>query len=118
MGRILVVDDEPLIALLVQEWLAEMSCDVVGPALSVKSALSLMDAVELDGAIVDVSLGGESSFAVADRLTERGVPFAFATGYADDEVSARFPGAPILRKPFTLDDVRAAVATFRDRAPS
>ena len=113
MGRILVVDDEPLICDLVHQWLVELECEMIGPASSVKGALSLIDTVPLDGAIVDVLLGGENSYLVVDALRNRRIPFAFATGYSDESVTVRFPNTPILAKPFTFEDLRAAVANFR-----
>ncbi|MEJ0098106.1 MAG: response regulator [Bauldia sp.] len=81
MPRILLLDDEPLIAMMVADWLAEIGCETVGPADSVASALGFLDGEPLDGAILDVWLGDEDSFPVADTLRRRGVPFAFATGH-------------------------------------
>ena len=92
--RVLVVEDEPLIAMLVQEWLEELNCSVVGPAASVTGALELIAGVELHGAVLDVSLGKEKSFPIADELRKRGVPFAFATGYG---IEGWTPASPALR---------------------
>ena len=71
MARILIVDDEPLIAEIAEEWLAELGHAVVGPAYDLKTALSLADG-DLDAAILDVSLGRNDSYPVADRLKARG----------------------------------------------
>ena len=98
--RVLIVEDEPLIAMLVQEWLEELGYDVIGPAASVSGALDLIACVELDGAVLDVSLGKEESFPIADELKRRGVPFAFATGYGVEGLEGRFAGAHVLAKPF------------------
>ena len=73
MPRILVVDDEPLISMLVEGWLAELGCDVVGPARSVEEGLDLADDAKLDAAILDVNLAGENSYSVANALQEKGV---------------------------------------------
>ena len=78
--RILVLDDEPLISMLVEDWLTELGCEVVGPARSVEEGLDIAGSAELDAAILDVNLGGKNSFLVADALKQRGIPFAFATG--------------------------------------
>lgn len=98
--RVLIVEDEPLISMLVQEWIEELSCTVIGPAASVSGALELIAGATLDGAVLDVSLGKEKSFPIADELGKRGVPFVFATGYGGDGLEARFAGAQVLAKPF------------------
>ena len=108
MARILIVDDEPLIAEIAVEWLAEMGHAVVGPAYDLKTALSLADG-DLDAAILDVSLGRNDSYPVADRLKARGAPFAFATGYGLDPSDPRRRGVPQLPKPFDFETFRAVV---------
>ncbi len=112
MPRVLVVEDEPLIAMLVQDWLAELQCETVGPAASAAEALALVAGETLDGAILDVSLDGHDSFAVAEALRARQVPFAFATGYGAGRIDARFNGAPTLTKPYDFERVRSVVATL------
>jgi CheY-like chemotaxis protein len=100
LRRVLIVEDEPLIAMLVQEWLEDLHCQTIGPASSVGEALDLLGATQLDGAILDVSLGKEDSFPIADELKKRSIPFAFATGYAIDGLQPRFSDAVVLAKPF------------------
>ena len=114
--RVLVVEDEPLIAMLVEDWLAELQCQTVGPAASAREALALIESAQLDGAILDVSLHGHDSFAVADALRERGIPFAFATGHAVDRIDARFKGAPTLAKPYDFERVKTVLAILFDGA--
>ena len=122
MPRILVVDDEPLISMLVEGWLSELGCDVVGPARSVEEGLDLADDGQLDGAILDVNLAGENSYSVANVLQEKGVPFAFATGDGSLEADAGFDDPILLAKPFTFDGVKAVLDQLlaspraRDRA--
>jgi CheY-like chemotaxis protein len=116
MPRILVVEDEPLIAMLVEDWLAELECEPVGPAASVPVALGLVERMELDGAILDVSLDGVDSFAVADALLARRVPFAFATGHGVARIVERFRDAPTLVKPYEFEHVREVVARLLDRS--
>ena len=119
MARILVVDDEPLIAMMVQEWLAELGCETIGPAHSVQDALDLIGSVTVDGAILDVSLGREDCYPVADALRGLGIPIAFATGHGAGSVPARFHGVLILPKPFAFGAVSDFVAQFAaQRAPS
>jgi DNA-binding response OmpR family regulator len=109
---ILVLEDEPLISDLLEDWLSDLGCETVGPAHSVQGALGLIAAAPLRGAILDVSLRGEESYSVAQALIERGVPFAFATGHDRGGVLGRFPNALILVKPFSFEDVRAAIGRF------
>lgn len=121
MPRILLVDDEPLISMLVEGWLAELGCDVVGPARSVEEGLDLADDGQLDGAILDVNLAGENSYSVANALQEKGVPFAFATGDGGLDADSGFDDPILLAKPFNFDGVKAvldqllAVPRTRDR---
>jgi len=112
MPRILVVEDEPLIAMLVVDWLAELAYEAAGPAQTVADALALIGGERLDGAILDVSLEGHDSFAVADALRARGIPFAFATGHGAGRVAERFQDLPTLTKPYDFERVREAVATM------
>jgi DNA-binding response OmpR family regulator len=95
--RVLIVEDEPLIAMLVQEWLEELGCKVIGPAASVSGALELIAGAELEGAVLDVSLGKEESFPIADELRKRRVPFVFATGYGATAWTRGFPALRCLR---------------------
>ena len=83
MTRILVIEDEPLIAMLLVDWLRELGYDPIGPASTVAKALDLIVGSAPDAAIVDVSLNGESCHPVAEALRERDIPFVFATGHAE-----------------------------------
>ena len=80
MARILVIDDEPLIAMAVSEWLADLGHVVVGPAADLASALALAEE-PIDAAILDVSLGKDDSAPVARRLIDKKIPFAVASGH-------------------------------------
>jgi DNA-binding response OmpR family regulator len=104
MHRVLVVDDEPLISMMVKDWLTELGYDPVGPAESVAGALHLLGQ-ELDAAILDVSLGNQECYSVAHALRERGVPFAFATGNGG-VLAPGFDKVPILAKPFDFEAVK------------
>ncbi len=109
MARILVVDDEPLISMMVMDWLAELGCQGIGPARSLKQGLDLANSSELDGAILDVNLGKESSYPLAETLTQRNIPIVFTTGDNGSEM-ARFKDALILHKPFDFQAMKAAMA--------
>jgi CheY-like chemotaxis protein len=113
MTRILLLDDEPLILLMLEDWLTELDCVTVGPARTVEAALRLVETSQIDGAILDRTIGNTDSFAVADALIARAVPFAFASGYGAQDLPERFKGAPILAKPFDFSHVENLVANLR-----
>jgi DNA-binding response OmpR family regulator len=115
--RILVVDDEPLISMMIEDWLVELGCEVVGPAPSLSDGLKLAASDGLDGAILDVRLGDQDSYPIAGALRERGIPFAFATGTGDFEPGSGFENSPRLAKPFDFDDVKTVVATLLGENP-
>lgn len=97
--RILVVEDEPLVAMLIEDLLLELGCKVIGPAATVAQALALADTGP-DAALLDVNLGTEQSYPVADRLAADGVPFAFVTGYGRHGLTGPHTARPTIPKPF------------------
>ena len=103
--RILVVEDEMLIALLFEDILADFECAVVGPALKISPALEWAQTADIDAAILDVNIGGDSSFPVADILRQRGVPLVFASGYGSVGLPSEWQDRPVLPKPFVANDV-------------
>ncbi|WP_174284695.1 response regulator [Sphingomonas bacterium] len=108
--RILVVEDEPLIAMMLEDFLEILDKDVAGTADSVASALALIQTGNVDAAILDVNLrGGEKSAPVADALAARGIPFVFATGGSADSELGLHSDRPRLQKPFTMDGVAQAL---------
>ena len=111
--RVLVVEDEALIALLVAEALADAGAIVVGPAASVAEALALVELATanggLDAAVLDLNLAGERVSPVADRLVALGIPVVFATGYGDDADVGDHTTAPVLQKPFEPDALVTAI---------
>jgi DNA-binding response OmpR family regulator len=108
--RILIVEDEMTIALLIEDMLTELGHEVVGIAMRLSQAMELAAAAPIDLAILDVNLDGHMSFPVADILGRRGVPFVFATGYGADGLDERYRGkAPVVKKPFRMQDLRSAI---------
>jgi len=97
--RILLAEDEVLVGMMVHDMLVDFGLTVVGPMASVDSALKVVQTEELDGAVLDVNLGGELIYPVAQELVDRGVPFVFVTGYEGDSIDERFVDVPLLRKP-------------------
>ncbi|TDK39085.1 response regulator [Rhizobium deserti] len=110
--RILVVEDEMTIALLIEDMLSELGHEVVDLAMRLPQAVELAQRADFDLAILDVNLDGRKSFPVADILLERGIPFAFATGYGAAGIEPAYTGRPVLTKPFLMDDLETAIATL------
>lgn len=106
----LVVEDEAMVAMLVEDMLTDLGCVVVEIAGSVEQGLRLIapGTIAFDAAILDVNIGGEKVFPVADHLATQGIPFLFATGYGPEGIAPRFAGRPVLAKPFR----RAALETM------
>ena len=113
--RILVVEDEGLVAMLIEDMLDDLGCEVACSASSVAQALKwLDDGGEADAALLDVNLGGETVWPVADALAARGKPFAFTTGYGRlDE--PRFEGSPLLGKPIKGEQLEQVLRDFERR---
>jgi CheY-like chemotaxis protein len=108
--RVLVVEDELMISMLVEDMLADLGCSVVGPAHELAAALALANSSEgIDAALLDVNLGGQSVFPVADALRARGVPSIFSTGYGEAGLRDVDRGAPVLQKPFRAGDLARAL---------
>ncbi|MEO7826059.1 MAG: response regulator [Allosphingosinicella sp.] len=110
--RILVVEDEMLVAMNIEDMLLELGHEVAGLASRLAPALALASESKFDVAMLDVNLAGEASFPVADLLAERGIPFLFATGYGRQGIEERFRDRLILQKPFRAAELGAALATL------
>jgi len=97
--RILVVEDEYFLAEDLREELADCGAQVLGPVANIKDATSFIKTGGVDAAVLDINLQGELIFSTADELREKGIPFAFATGYDRSSVPPRFADVPRLEKP-------------------
>jgi len=109
-ARILVVEDEGFVAMMLEEGLIDFGYDVVGPASNTRKALKLLAAETVDAAVLDVNLGDERVDPVAEALAAASIPFIFCTGYAD--ASALPPGfqdRPMLTKPYRIEQVHDAL---------
>ena len=117
--RVLVVEDEMIVAWLLQDMLADLGCAVVGPAARVAQALAMIEAEAIDAAVLDVNLNGQKSYPVADALAARGVPFVFSTGYETESLPNDYQSLRLLQKPFKrseLGDTLAQLLTPESRA--
>ncbi|PZM16903.1 response regulator [Rhizobium tubonense] len=112
-GKILIVEDDALIAMLLEDMLSELSYEVAGVAAGLEEALTLADSVVFDAAILDVSLAGRSSLPVAKLLDEKGKPYIFATGYGSLPDGMEESGKHVLGKPYQLHELETALAGLR-----
>lgn len=111
--RILVVEDEMLVAMFIADTLEEAGCEIVGTTGRIDEALALIDGGEIDAAVLDVNLGrGRTSFPVAEALATRDIPFLFSTGYGAQPLRQRYPERSVLTKPFKEDELVRAVASL------
>ncbi len=109
--RVLIVEDEMLVAMLAEDMLCGLGHFVVAVAGSLARGLVLAETSALDLALLDVNLSGQTSDEIADVLDRRGVPFFFVTGYGVDGVAPRHRGRPVLAKPYDEASLRAAIET-------
>ena len=103
--RVLIVEDEAMIAMLVEDMVLDFGSEVVGPAAKMDDAMRLAQSAALDATILDVNVGGSVIFPVAEILSKRGIPFIFATGYGSTGIPPRFQSHPTLPKPFTYQSL-------------
>ena len=109
--RVLVVEDEALVSMLLEDMLDDLGCRVLGPMMRVREALAFVakSVAEVDVAILDVNVAGEVSFPIAEALDAHGVPFVLATGYDDAGIDERWRSRPVLRKPFLASQLEAVL---------
>jgi DNA-binding response OmpR family regulator len=108
LAKILVVDDEPMIAMLVADWLADVGHEPVGPALTLTEAMALLDHA-FDAAIVDLALGAESGRPIAEALAAKGTPFIYATAQAGADLDDLPPSMGLLTKPYSCEALTLAL---------
>src|SRR5690606_28362401 len=113
--RVLLVEDEVIIAMEIEDILREIGCVVVGPVGTVESAARLAREGALDAAVLDVSVDGEKIFPVAEKLQSRGIPFVFTTGYGESALPEKWRGTHRLAKPFTPGHIEAAIRRLSGR---
>ena len=114
--RILVVEDEALVSLLIEDMLLELGCDGVWHATSLNQALEMLDTRNPDAAVLDVNLTGERVYPIASRLESAGIPFIFATGYGRGGIDKEWLSRPVLQKPFESGALEAALASVLVRS--
>ncbi len=115
--RILIVEDDMLIAIMIEDMLVDLGCTVAGPANTLSEALALAEADHaIDVAMLDIDLNGVPVFPVADILRARGVPIVYSTGFGGATIPPADRGCPVLQKPFRAGGLDAALsAALRGR---
>ncbi|HEY0648046.1 response regulator [Phenylobacterium sp.] len=117
-ARVLVVEDEFMVAALLEDRLSGLGCDVVGPAHDIESALALLACEPVDAAVLDVNICGRMVFPVADALAEQKIPFIFATAYGRGGLATPHAERAVLNKPYherALEHALRAALLGRDR---
>ncbi|MBA3897685.1 MAG: response regulator [Sphingomonadaceae bacterium] len=110
--RVLIVEDEALIAMMAEDMLDGLGCAVAGVATSVGEAHAAIERDDFDAAMLDVNLNGDTSMGVASALKASGRRFLFTTGYGSNGVSAEHADVPVLAKPYAIADLERALAAF------
>lgn len=108
--KVLIVEDEYLVSVILEECLEDLGFQVVGTMPSLKAALKAVGTTEFDVAMLDMNLSGESSTPVAEALDALGIPFLFLTGYGQAGVPEQFHARQIVQKPFVLSDLQKALS--------
>ena len=110
-AKVLVLEDETLVSMMVEDMLLDLGCEVVGPFAKLDQALAFLNGGDgqIDAALLDVNLGGVRSFPMAEALAGKGVPFVFTTGYDESGLPDIWRGRPTLRKPFMMGEMAEAL---------
>jgi CheY-like chemotaxis protein len=116
--RVLLVEDEGGVALLIEDMLADLGCEVVASAARLSRAYEALQSQELDLVVLDINVAGETSFDFGRMLAKRGIAFVFSTGYGSVGLPADLQNLPVLTKPFKLADLRQLIAATLPQSAS
>jgi CheY-like chemotaxis protein len=108
--RILVVEDEILILMMIEDMLADLGCKSISAATKNEQAIALVEGQVFDVALLDMNLNGKISLDVADALAARGVPFVYCTGNSVHDTRDGFRDRPVLKKPFSHEQLTKAIS--------
>ena len=111
--RVLVVEDEMLVLIMIEDMLADLGCQLVTSAATVDKALALISAQVFDVALLDMNLNGNDSHPVAEALSARGVPFVYSTGNTGQSARDGYSDRPVLKKPFKYEDLTAILSRLK-----
>lgn len=113
--RVLVVEDEMMVSMLLEDMLSDIGCVSVGPATRMEAALKLIELGGFDIAILDVNLNGTETYPIADALAARAIPFVFASGYSAGGLREQYRSSPMLQKPFQERELAQTLASALSR---
>ena len=116
--RVLVVEDEAAISLLLEDMLLDFGYEVIGPAARLAAALDAVERETVDLAILDVNVAGEPIYPVAEALAQRQIPFVFSTGYGSAGIKDAYRDRPVLQKPFAQHDLKQKLLIARGNGAS
>ncbi len=112
MASILIVEDEPLISMILEEWMVDLGHEVVGPAATVAEAIKLINTDIIHAALLDVRLRQDKSDAIAQMLLERSIPFAFTTGDTSNIAGGAFADCQYIKKPYEFENIQACLKSL------
>jgi CheY-like chemotaxis protein len=107
--RVLIVEDEPIVAMLAEDLLDSIGCVIAGTAASIAEARHAIETIIFDVALIDVNLDGEDGLIVADALKVRRIPYVITSGYEAEGLAPGHPDAPVLSKPYAIAALEAAI---------
>jgi two-component SAPR family response regulator len=113
--RVLIVEDEAIVAIMAEMFIESLGHSVIGPASCVESALKLIENNQVDAALLDVNLTGEYVYPVANKLIELAIPFVFTTGYAVDGLNDSYHNIEVIAKPYTEGSIGRALAAILEK---
>jgi len=115
--KVFIVEDETALAIVLEDMVIDSGCDPVMTVGNIRDAELAFERLICDCALIDINVGGEKSFGIAQKLIERGTPFAFLTGY-DASLVSEFRTVPVLQKPYTQTQVQKVLAGLMNEAKS
>lgn len=113
--RVLLVEDQMIVALQIEDMLRAAGCEVVGPVGTLHAAITLAHEEALDMALLDINLDGEKVYPAAEELQARGIPFIFATGYGESTLPEKWRDQPRLSKPFRREQLEQFLRSIASR---
>jgi CheY-like chemotaxis protein len=116
--RVLVIEDEGIVAMLLEDMLSELGHQVVATIGNIEQATDMVGKASIDLAILDVNLNGHHTYCLAETLTSRGIPFLFATGYGSSGLRSEWRQANVLQKPFTERELARAIGRIVENLPN
>jgi len=115
--RVLIVEDEPLVTMMLEDMLLDADCEIVGMASTLDAGMALADSAEMDFAILDMTLGRDPSFPIADLLAHKGIPFLFVSGYGPESLPNEHRKSVVLTKPFDYEQLMANIELATNAMP-